>query len=97
MKNINLFCKEWPYAKDPNGYGVKHIKKKRFYVHRLEWIKHNGIIPDGMFVCHKCDNPMCYNIKHLFLGTNRDNMIDKVKKNRHLKKKDIKNDLFYFD
>lgn len=51
-------------------------------VHRKAWIDLVGPIPDGMFVCHSCDNPPCYNIEHLFLGSQRDNMSDAAKKLR---------------
>jgi predicted XRE-type DNA-binding protein len=43
---------------------------------------HGKLIPDKMFICHKCDNPPCCNPNHLFIGTHQDNMDDKVKKHR---------------
>lgn len=51
-------------------------------VHRLEWEKHNGQIPEGYMVCHRCDVRNCKQIYHLFLGTNSDNMQDMKNKNR---------------
>lgn len=63
------------------GYGIfnwnRHIKS-----HRFIYECYYGPIPDGLFVCHKCDNPPCCNPDHLFLGTDQDNKHDMVQKNR---------------
>jgi hypothetical protein len=55
--------------------------------HRASWIIHNGKIPNGLFVCHKCDNKKCVNPDHLFLGTQKDNMKDKISKGREARGK----------
>lgn len=66
------------------GYGKINFKGKYIGAHRASWVIHNGDIPKGMAVCHKCDNPPCVNPEHLFLGTAQDNVADKMKKNRHI-------------
>lgn len=75
-------CELWLGAKNLAGYGMKRRDGKVRMVHRLVWEEHNGKIPDKMIVCHKCDNPTCINPDHLFLGTQSDNIIDSVLKNR---------------
>jgi hypothetical protein len=76
-------CIDWIAAKISDGYGqFKLFSYVRIYSHRLSWILANGEIPDGLQVLHKCDNPACVNPEHLFLGTNQDNIDDKVSKGR---------------
>ena len=74
-------CWEWQ-AGTSSGYGRLTINGKDFRTHRISWILHNGEIPDGLFVCHKCDNRLCVNPNHFFLGTHEDNMKDKIRKGR---------------
>ena len=75
-------CVEFEGCKDSGGYGLKRKQGKLYKAHRLTWLEANGDIPDGLLVCHTCDNPACINIDHLFLGTNADNMIDMYNKGR---------------
>ena len=83
-------CIELPGYKDPKGYDRVFIKGGKTHgAHRYSYEYHIGPIPTGMFVCHKCDNPPCINPNHLFLGTNQDNVNDKVIKNRQGKGEQI--------
>ncbi len=80
-------CWEWKGQRNYDKYGKVTIKDlsdtwTTALVHRLSWCIHNGPIPDGIFVCHKCDNRPCCNPGHLFLGTNMDNMRDMYLKGR---------------
>ena len=66
-----------------NGYhGAIWLNGRMFYVHRLSYLLHIGLIPPGQMVCHRCDVPNCVNPTHLFLGTQRDNFEDMRNKNR---------------
>jgi HNH endonuclease len=83
-------CLEWTGYTNPKGYGQIQAGGRLRLTHRLAWELVHGPIPEGMFVCHHCDNPPCaqteptegYPEGHLFLGTNDENMADMVAKGR---------------
>ena len=76
-------CLEWSGSISARGYGQTKWNYRYYSVHRLSWELENGPIPDGMLVCHKCDNPKCFEVTHLCLGTHADNRQDCVAKGRH--------------
>ena len=85
IKNINENdC--WEYAHDVAvcGYGRFSFNNIREYAHRFSYMIHNGEIKNNLYVCHTCDNKVCVNPWHLWLGTNSENIRDKIEKNRHL-------------
>jgi hypothetical protein len=75
-------CWIWRGATSSTGYGNIEINGKQTGTHRLSYELHHGPIPDGMHICHRCDVRNCVNPEHLFLGSARDNMLDKIEKNR---------------
>lgn len=78
-------CWIWNKFKLKSGYGTTAQNKKTYLAHRLSYLLHVGMIPKGLWVLHKCDNPSCVNPDHLFLGTHQDNTDDKVSKGRQLR------------
>jgi hypothetical protein len=79
----NTGCWLWPGHANVKGYGVSTLPGGlKWLAHRRSWEAKNGPIPDGMFVLHKCDVPLCVNPDHLFLGTKKDNNRDMARKRR---------------
>lgn len=78
-------CWNWMASKNKTGYGYFGIKGKNWKSNRAAWMLTNGDIPNGLSVCHHCDNPSCCNPVHLFLGTHTDNIRDGFNKNRYPK------------
>lgn len=63
-------------------YGGIKVNKKMAKATRVSWEIHNGKIPENMEVCHSCDNTICVNPKHLWVGTHKQNMRDRDRKGR---------------
>lgn len=77
-----LGCWAWTHFKRPDGYGEMTYKGRARYAQKVAWDLFRGPIPKNLHVLHTCDNRWCVNPDHLFLGTNRDNVNDKLAKGR---------------
>ena len=86
--NTATDCLEWNKCRLPNGYGRTRYLGKNILAHRLAWVlaypEDERLILDNprQLVCHTCDNPPCCNVAHLFLGTQKINVMDMMRKGR---------------
>ncbi len=83
----NSGCHLWIATYCGDGYGQFSVKGKAVLAHRYAWERCYGRIPHGLCVLHRCDVRSCVNVAHLFLGTNKDNVIDRAIKSRGTKSK----------
>lgn len=83
-KKTDSECWNWKGCKDRFGYGMMSSKhnKSPFKAHRISYEIHKEVIPKGLWVLHKCDNPSCVNPNHLYLGTQFENMRDASNRGR---------------
>lgn len=76
-------CWQWT-ASLREGYGRIKIGRSLYSAHRVAWELHHGkLIPERVLICHRCDNRACVRHDHLFIGSEQDNAMDMVRKERH--------------
>ncbi len=78
--HVSTPCWNWTASIWSGGYGSFHFEGKDKKSHRHAWELTYGKIPDGLFACHHCDNKICVNPEHLFLGGARENQVDLITK-----------------
>jgi hypothetical protein len=83
-------CWPWLANRTKQGYGRFNIDGHNPRASRVAWMLIHGTVPSDVFVCHSCDNPPCCNPRHLWVGTNLDNILDSVAKGRKKGKTGLK-------
>ena len=82
-RTIEEDCWLWTGSKSDMGYGRMGVGHTgTYFVHRLAYQEFKGPIPKGLYICHSCDKPLCFNPDHLWAGTQRDNLRDALAKGR---------------
>jgi predicted DNA-binding protein YlxM (UPF0122 family) len=81
--NEETNCWEWTHGKTKSGYGRFSLNGQMIRAHRFSYHIYNEIDPGRFECCHHCDNKICVNPQHLFLGTAKDNALDRENKKRH--------------
>jgi len=80
-------CIPWLGTKTSKGYGILHFAGPPLFrkttAHRIAWVLAQGELERSELVLHRCDNPSCVNVKHLFIGSPKENTEDMVRKGRH--------------
>ena len=82
-------CIIWTGKVNQAGYGQLPVNGKMKVVHRFVYESLHGPVPRELYVCHHCDVPSCCNPDHLFVGTNRENQLDSIRKGRYMTAKRI--------
>lgn len=84
VQRQDVGCWLWTAARNKDGYGSFNLGMGcgTYLAHRVAWVLSTGEAPNGLEVCHRCDNPACVRPDHLFLGTHTDNVRDCVTKGR---------------
>lgn len=90
-RNIIGDCWEYNGTLDSGGYGMVSVLAKKMKVHRVAWEILRGPILEGMKVLHRCDNTRCFNVEHLFIGTQLDNINDMFAKGREANQRGVAN------
>ncbi len=81
VRKQSIGCWEWLGCRSA-GYGQIWMDGRMVFSHRVSWMLCRGDIPHGLQVLHSCDNPLCVRPDHLFLGTQKENVADCIRKNR---------------
>lgn len=83
-------CIEWPHGRSKLGYGRLRYNDRDEYAHRLAYLLAGNVIPDGHVIRHRCDNPPCFNVRHLETGTQGDNIQDSEERGKRYLNKIVK-------